>query len=260
MQLRLQTSRMNVEAVRRNSVPAIVENILTMSMIEETPWNACDRRCERCPLSAGCRLYASDTEAREDARARGLDADDPTVTIQLAGESLAKALELATRAAEEIGISTERLGPAPEPADAGSAFAAAGRAYCIAAYEIAKPSPPSALIREATFVAYLVAAKTARLTFGLPLRLDDPARDHTAFNLLLIDTLLRQAQALFALMGLALHRFEPLEREAVELRRLLEVHLQAVGLEDRRVLMELIRAGRAPSPFCVTTQRTDASA
>ena len=203
----------------RNAEAGSATTASTMNMMLQTPWNACDRRCERCPLSADCKLYATGLDARERAAARGLDPERPEVALQLVGESLAKALELAALEAQKLGITIDHAEPLPQAPDAGRLFAEAGREYRDAAFEATTGPTTNALMSEARFVAFLVGAKTARIKFDLPLCADDVARDHTAFNLLLIDTLLRQSRALFTMALGELEGPERLERAGAILRR-----------------------------------------
>jgi hypothetical protein len=164
--------------------------------------------------------------------------------------SLAKALELATLDAARLGISIDDLEPPVASAD-GTAFENAGREYADTVHESFE-SRPSSAAGEAIAIAFIVGAKTARVAFDLPVRDDDPARDDTEFNLLLIETLMRQSQAIVAVLHGAAAANVCLQRAGAKLQRLIDRHLRSVRKEDRQVLAELIRAGRAPSPFCVT--------
>jgi hypothetical protein len=229
-----------------------------MNILIETPWNCCDRRCERCPISADCKLYATERAANERARSLGLDPEDPTVAVKMVIEKLETSTRLIAEEAERAGVSLEELEPANPPAE-GHAFAECGQEFATAVHEATRAVAKIALREEAAIVSFIVGAKTARISFDLPLTEDNPARDHAAFNLLLIDTLLRQTRTLLAMAGDKVIEEPRLRRATNELRRLLDRHLRSVHKEDRRQLEAIIQVGRAPSPFCVLS-RSEATA
>jgi hypothetical protein len=224
-----------------------------MEHIITTPWNWCDRRCERCPIGVDCKQYSMELEEDERARARGLDPRDPNVAMKIAAENLHRALELAERAAAQRGIRLDDGDvPSERESKEGRDFAAAGHAYAVAAREATKNREQTALVAEAVGVALIVGAKTARLTHGLPPRRDDGDFGHTAFTLLLIDALLRQSRNLLSACSVDVTS-GALGHAYQHLRESLERYLAFVDAEDCRRLAELIDAGEAPSPFCVIT-------
>ncbi len=78
---------------------------------KETPFNYCDRWCERCGRTADCRIYR---ELDEEAQARmdaGKDPDDAEAVAESMGKSFARAHELMEKMAKEKGIDLSEPNP-----------------------------------------------------------------------------------------------------------------------------------------------------
>lgn len=214
-----------------------------MEEIRIKPWNWCDRRCERCPLSNGCELYEHSETNRLRLMEQGVDPDDPSAQIAI----LELLVEEATTIVEPVRE--------PPPPPVRERLSAAGMRYAEIVRSLCQQESNDSLAEEAWLVATIVAAKTARIGPDLPLTPSAPCRDDTVLNLLLVDELERQSAALvlalYAERGPA--RLERFIEARARLRTLIDPHLVRLEERDRKALLELRSAGRAPSPFCVTT-------
>jgi hypothetical protein len=188
------------------------------------PHNWCDRRCERCPLSASCPIPALPDREPE--------------------EILGDAVDLLEAICRERGIDSAAVPPPPESIDA-RVLREAGRGWA-EAFMALEPTVADALIRSA-----VVAGKVARIASEADLGDDGLWTCDTVPNLLVVERLLGTArsdvdQTRAGLPTEALVRFD--ETDAL-LRVLLSPLLEAISDRDRVVFAALVAAGRAPSPL-----------
>ncbi len=187
------------------------------------PWNWCDRRCERCPLSLDCREAI-------------LDDDAPL----LIGE-----LDIIEAEPEPTPISAE-----------GNEFADAGARYLDEIEHLCTRAMPEdcGLASEARLIAMVIMTRSAGVMHRLPLAPEAASREDAVLTLLLISHLEKQAAALVMAIGAEwrLSHLLPYRRARRDLRRLLDVHLRGMKQSEHAVVDGMIRNGRAPSPFCVT--------
>jgi hypothetical protein len=223
------------------------------------PFNWCSCRCERCPLAIDCPSVRAEVEMFARARSRGLDPDNPGVKVVLAMESLRTTFDLLKKLAEEAGI--EESTEVPPPPVEGRDLAEAGTKYAHAVHEFCQQQENSALVDEAICISFVLAAKSARLTYDLPLGHDDLCRDDAVLNLLLIETLL--GKSMIVLRSITLNSRNLPQAKISEayarLDRELAPHLAQIKEEERTALADLVAHGRAPSPFCVTSTPRGAS-
>ena len=210
------------------------------------PWNWCDRRCERCPLSLECSVNIRVEEQRREAEERGADPDDPNEVMAMVAESFREAMQMLTQALPEEELEDE---PVPER-ESSSELYQAGLRYCRAVEML---GCEDGLMSEARLISMILMGKTARLIDQLPLRRDALAREDTVLTLLLIDHLERQAAALVmaAAAEWNMGRMFGFRRARRDLRRELDVHLESIERNERAWVERMIALGRAPSPFCL---------
>jgi GNAT superfamily N-acetyltransferase len=92
----------------------VYEKILTPLALNP-PYNWCDRRCERCPLTPTCALQKRELQRAWVHAARGEDPTDPDVLSADFEEDLARAERLVMEAAREEGLDLDAPSP-PEVA------------------------------------------------------------------------------------------------------------------------------------------------
>lgn len=208
-----------------------------------SPFNWCDRRCERCALTDRCALWAREQERRALHETAGRDPDDPATWIDDVQADLGDAVEMLIADARERGLDPDELASSPPPAlpPLAERLRRAGHDLAIAA---------AAVGGEVGHVAMILGGKCARLG-GLALDDDDDEllQLDVVPNVLLIEALddeLAAAIERSVAAGAALARTR--ERHA-ELRRALAPFAIRVPAEARVALAALVRARRAPSPF-----------
>lgn len=222
------------------------------------PYNWCDRRCERCPLSDRCAVTLRERERREAARRRGDDPDDPEVVARDITADLEQAMEMLVQAADEDGIDIDELdldAPLPPESPAQRSLAQRGMAFAVAARELLQGHADEA-VREARQCAFLIAGKTGRISMYVTpqWQLDEERLALTCDampNIILVEHLLGVVAEGLAVLGEradpgALVRFE---EARAELATALLPLSAAVDDEVREALRDLAAAGRAPSPY-----------
>ncbi len=73
----------------------------------KTPFNFCDRWCERCQFTAFCRVFKEEKERKEKLIKEGKDPYDPKHVFEAVAQNLAKTMELVKKQAQELGIDWE---------------------------------------------------------------------------------------------------------------------------------------------------------
>jgi hypothetical protein len=206
------------------------------------PWNWCDRRCERCPLALECTVNLRVEEQKRQLLERGADPDDPNAMLVVVAESLREAVQLVTAGVEP---------PEEEELETAELYEAALR-YARAVDDLCEEGE-DALVDEVRLITVILVAKTARLIDALPLQRHAIARDDTVLTLLLISQLEKQAAALAMAVGAEwqVSHMMGYRRARRDLRRVLDVHLEAIGRSEREAVERMVAAGRAPSPFCL---------
>jgi len=207
------------------------------------PWNWCDRRCERCPLSMECSVNVRVEQRKRDAIEQGLDPEDPNVVMGMVTESF---LEAIRSLAEELPDEPDE----PVPELGANELYQAGLRYCRAVESLGRGD---GLLSEARLVSMILMCKTARLADGLPLQRNAIAREDTVLTLLLIDRLEKQAAALVMAAGAEWTggRMFGYRRARRELRGVLDMHLERIDRSERDFVDRMVARGRAPSPFCL---------
>ena len=73
---------------------------------KETPYNFCDRWCERCPLEKQmrCKLYQGEIEQKMTCIAHGKDEDDPEMTIEVMKQQFKSVENLFEKYAQESEV------------------------------------------------------------------------------------------------------------------------------------------------------------
>lgn len=221
-----------------------------------SPFNWCDRRCERCPISSSCPIWKRERQLEWLHTQRGEDPHDPAVVARDFEAELHLTIRTIEDIAKEEGISLDDV---PLPSDEPIALAPrrldlAGRrffeAWCETFMEGRAP-----VTEDAMEAATKLAMKAGRLSsYDGP---DDPVWSMDAVpNLLLVERLLplvneAVAQASGYLEAESLSRLEHAE---AELHREFTRLLAEVQSESREGLQRLVQEGRAPSPFCVVRE------
>lgn len=227
------------------------------------PFHWCDRRCERCPLARGCPVFVG-AEARDrEARRRGLDPTPPRVVVTMIGEDLQRAFEMTQELSREPG---EAPPVCLVHSLAGERLAAAGASFAEAVLGLCSECDARGLVEEARIIAVTLSAKSARCVYDLPLRArrrpGDPQRTAVAMSLLCLEALLREADVILGVIVAGVRG--PLAERAARARLRFGIelgkHLPAITRVDRLALSLLKGQGRAPSPFCVVSQRVAALA
>lgn len=71
---------------------------------KRTPFNFCDRLCERCDLAGTCRISLDELEFKLRCQKEGKDPDDLKVAFEEVGRTMARTMEMVMKKAEEMGI------------------------------------------------------------------------------------------------------------------------------------------------------------
>lgn len=206
------------------------------------PREWCDRRCERCPLAAGCAVAVRERGRRWAHTMRGRDPDDGEVI----GANMAADLELALELLREIEA---ELPPADEVAAPPSVVSLVGRQLEESAATLVNLL--SELDDHARDVlgpiAVILSTKAARVGCHVSLGALEAVWDHDAApNVLLLD---HQRVALRAALA-SLDTAEPVRRALERFEHVLDP-LVARAEAHRGHLDALVAAGNAPSPFCI---------
>lgn len=224
------------------------------------PFNWCDRRCERCPLTRTCPVAVRERAREAEAEARG--DGEPAAAIVADTENVAAELEEAHRMlediAEEEGIDLDAAPPRQPASLVARRLRQTSRTYAAAVHGL-RPRPPISgdiedALREAEASAFLVATKGARVAGSLTptgeLDFDEPARPDGALNAVLLERLDREVAASLLRAASALDEadLDDYADTRRDLRRLLEPLLE-VSTDARSAIDEAIERGRAPSPF-----------
>jgi hypothetical protein len=225
-----------------------------------TPFNWCDRRCDRCPLADECPVYHRERQRRWVHEARGEDPDSMAVALTDVEEEFARALALLRAIASEEGIDCDASPPMPISLDevklrrAGLHLTLVLHAALKAPRAEPQPVLPVAVADEAMMASATLAAKCARVGSYLAECHDDVWIADAVPNLLLMERLRAQLDDALAsietVLGAA--RLNAVRDARRDLDRILDPLLDSVHSTERRVLAELVARGAAPSPFSIT--------
>ncbi len=134
-----------------------------LAEIFSAPFNWCDRRCERCPLSRDCLVWRAESQRRWVHAAHGGDPDDWDVVVEDVAEdmraALGKLLDIA--AAEGIDLDTP-LPPAPIVLDAVK-LRRAGTVLATSIAELGDSVAPAAKRDELVRSATVLGLKATRI-------------------------------------------------------------------------------------------------
>jgi len=213
-----------------------------------SPYNFCDRRCERCPLTGSCAVAVRERRRDWALRARGIDPDDPeVVTAEMASE-----LDLAVAIIEDEGFTSDPGPPPPEPIELARA-SRRSRAWAMTMSVLAKQvrgAGEGARALELELLSILLGPKVIRVLAGG----EEAFEVDGAPTLLVIEKLIEHIEATLREVESVLgpHGDLVLERQQRAELLALVVHRRSdvpPGLRDR--MGALIASQRAPSPFCV---------
>lgn len=223
------------------------------------PFNWCDGRCERCPLSGECPLNRRIAQRRWVHTARGEDPDDIKVVLADAATDLAQILSNLREAAEEEGVDLDAPLPArPTSLDSVRLQRAATSLITTLNSGIRPPEQPApqvtGAIEEVMAICLTLCRKSARIGGQLADERDESWAMDIVPNLLLVERLRARLDEVLAGLGGGL-----LEEDAsaavrgalATMDRILRPLIEGVDAEARASLEEMIAAGAAPSPFCV---------
>ena len=218
-----------------------------LAEIFSAPFNWCDRRCERCPLSRDCLVWRAESQRRWVHAAHGGDPDDWDVVVEDVAEdmraALGKLLDIA--AAEGIDLGTP-LPPAPIVLDAVK-LRRAGTVLATSIAELGDSVAPAAKRDELVRSATVLGLKATRIASYLSDAHPRDAWDADAVpNLLLVELLIRQVRNGLALTPTG----EPAMRTLEDLNRIIEPLLGRLD-RPRALLGKLVERAAAPSPFCI---------
>src|SRR5216684_2756109 len=145
-----------------------------LAEIFSAPFNWCDRRCERCPLSRDCLVWRAESQRRWVHAAHGGDPDDWDVVVEDVAEDMRAALGnvLDIAAAEGIDLGTP-LPPAPIVLDAVK-LRRAGTVLATSIAELGDSVAPAAKRDELVRSATVLGLKATRIASYLS---DAHARD-----------------------------------------------------------------------------------
>jgi hypothetical protein len=195
------------------------------------PFNWCDRNCERCPLSAGCPIYAQN----ERNRARSV--------VEVVQAMFEEGLALCREELQARGLALDELPTPPPPSLDQRLLLEASRRYVCSLRAHMERDPE---IRRLGMLSHM---KVARIASELD-DVDGPDwQVDTLPNLLLLE---RTLDALRAALGDA---SEVVRQSEQELRALLAPMFRAIPEVARIALRVFAEAGRAPSPFVTVRLR-----
>jgi len=229
------------------------------------PHNWCDRRCERCLLSPECAVFLLSERARRQEIAAGRDPDSVESIWSRVEQQLSATVQMLEVECRDRGIDPstiegrERHASCEELEDQASE-------YLIALLDLVETlrRNPRALasmnlsdvdLDEVSGYGYLIAGKFGRVASYLTEEgiLDgEVAAIDGAPNLLLIRRVLNELDELLPVQRLPRRPAAYLAARE-DVRRRLEPLLAAVTGACDAHLEQLVRLGRAPSPFCVAT-------
>ena len=218
-----------------------------------SPYNWCDRRCERCPLTDDCALAIHNRARRAAQRRRGVDPDAAETIAQDIADDMQKALELLEEAAAEEEISLEGCEPT-EDTPTQRLLSERGLGFALTTDALLRQYPEHG---EAMLAGFLAGAKVARIAAAVTpsWELDPnwPLTCDTMPNIILIERLLQVVSDAVAALEEPVDRqaLASFERAQVDLVRALLPLSAAVDDSVREALRELTAAGGAPSPYCV---------
>ena len=216
------------------------------------PYNWCDSRCERCPLD-DCAVRLSLGRRARTHEVRGEDPEAPEVWLQDLHDNLQRSIDMLEALAQEEGLDldTPPVPPKLVSLDVRRLSKAGQSCFTAALDAFENSSPLGSEGEEILDLATLVKVKTARLTaFGEGEREETWEIDAVP-NLFLIEQTLRamgkHVSSLRATMPGT--NWGRLEDSRLSAQRLIAEHL-AGRFDARRVLADLVKQGKAPSPFC----------
>jgi hypothetical protein len=222
------------------------------------PFNWCDGRCERCPLSRECPLNRRIEQRRWVHTARGKDPDDMKVVLADMATDLAQILSNLRDAAEEEGVDLDAPMPAlPTSLDSVRLQRAATTLITTLDSGIRPPEQPApevtAVVKEAMAISLNLRMKSARIGGQLADERDESWAMDIVPNLLLVERQRARLDEVLAELGGLLEEdaSATIRGALATMDRVLRPLIEGVDAEARAKLEEMIAAGAAPSPFCV---------
>lgn len=230
------------------------------------PHNWCDRRCERCFLSPECAVFRLTERARRNDIAAGRDPDSLDSIWSQVEQQLSATVEMLEDECRSRGIDPttiedwQRSAPCEELEDQASEYLMA----LLDLVETLRRNPRALAsmnlsvddLDEISGYGYVIAGKLGRVASYLTERgtLDgDVAAIDGAPNLLLLSLVLGELDELLPVHRLPRRPAAYLSARE-DVRRQLEPLLATVPAACSTHLAQLVRLGRAPSPFCVATR------
>jgi uncharacterized protein YuzE len=231
----------------------------SLGEIFSSPFNWCDRRCERCPLADACPVRRRERQRRWVHEGRGEDPDDPTTVVDDLADTMRSLMADLQRIANEEGIDLDAPLPSLAVSLDGRRLRDAGLALVTALKDLPNVDGGDELMNVAT----VVAMKCARVASYLELDRHTARNAWSADlvpNLLLLEHLRRHLRDAFSRLsttdgaapGRPWKKLDDMERVLMPL-------ISEIGAEPRRVLAALVGQNAAPSPFCLVEEREENS-
>ncbi len=212
-----------------------------------SPFDWCDRRCERCPLTSRCAVFASSEQHRRNAAARGENPDDLVAAIHHVSHAFEGVTEMPQEDADDQGIYLVEPLPAPVVPIGPARVQRAARRLVAAVCRETRARSDELLF----LLVAILAMKCARIcTPTLDGRVDDDDElfEHdVAPNLLVIEAVRDELRLLCSADWPG-----TFDAELRAFDRAFRPQRRRVGPETRRVMSELRARREAPSPFCTT--------
>lgn len=214
-----------------------------------SPFNWCDRGCERCPLAGECPVRQKGLQRRLAHEAAGVDPDDPEVWMDDIVDGLTETVGMLEQIAREEGVDLDA--PIPPPTVISLDAKRLHRARNALVMSLRDDAPARERFGS---IVMTIAMKTARLEGAL----EDGQKTSSDVwlgsivpNLLLLEIL--KTQLLHDLADDAT-QYVALDRALTELYRIIDPLIADVGAEPRAVLAAMVARRMAPSPFCVVEE------
>jgi hypothetical protein len=232
----------------------------TLADAFSAPFNWCDGRCERCPLTLDCPVQRRLEQKRWVHEARGENGDGVDVILNDVADDMASAIEVLRTVADEQGIDLSvPLRHAPIVLDE-VRLRNAGVELSVALHALVH-SPEytkhSRAVDDAVSSGITLTSKAARIGAYLAAPSADTWGIDAVPNLLLVERV--RARLTDALCHLDYEDFDKptlatIRKALGDINRVLDPLIVGVGSAPRAILEALTARGAAPSPFCTRAQ------
>lgn len=213
----------------------------------EAAYNWCDSNCQRCVLQKECKVALTHDRRRWRREARGQDPDDLQHVVHDVNADLNLAHVALEQVARDRGIDLNAALPSP-PHDLNAERlkrAVLKLTRCVCKLEVAGDLDAERAA-ECLQLCIQLVGKTARVTSYLGREFADVWGCDAVPNLLLIELALSRLRRTIESLS------DPQTSSALQdVQRLLAPLLATVDNAAREQLSELVRSGKAPSPFLV---------